>query len=398
MRTSSSSGRSRLSTGALFLISIIAAFTTAEVGARVYGRFFACHREKPSPQGLYRRDERYGHTLTPGYVGSLDGGCWSTPVRVSSAGTRGGEIPDGAPGRRRIVAIGDSYTFGLGVGESETMTAALERELNVGRQPGGNGDVEIINAGVPGWTTIQATLLLEDRTLSLGADEALIVIYLGNDVEERVRFEEHSPKEAADAGRSAAGSQLEGTGGADLRGGSPPGVHGAPVAGGWPTSHLFGILSERWMEASFRSGVRKRPFERPWFEIFLGDVPPRVRRGFDLIAGDLARASTFARATGLQLRAVVIPFWVQVTRPTAADLCGAFRCPEGSIDMRRPNAEIAAALSRAGIPALDLTDDLASAFKDRRYRFVVGHWDAAGCAIAAERIASWIRKATAAKP
>jgi hypothetical protein len=58
--------------------------------------------------------------------------------------------PPKKPGIRRIVALGDSITFGLGVHAHEAWPAALEKEL---------GDVEVFNLGMCGWDIEQSVSL-----------------------------------------------------------------------------------------------------------------------------------------------------------------------------------------------------------------------------------------------
>lgn len=71
------------------------------------------------------------------------------PVRleVNALGYRGPERPPLKPaGTFRIAAVGDSYTYGLGVVADQTMPARLEDELNDGT----SRRVEVLNFGIPG--------------------------------------------------------------------------------------------------------------------------------------------------------------------------------------------------------------------------------------------------------
>lgn len=63
----------------------------------------------------------------------------------------------------RILAMGDSRTFGDGVNDEETWPAQLEKALNE-RQP---GRFEVINAGVSGWNAFQGLRYLKTRGLKL---------------------------------------------------------------------------------------------------------------------------------------------------------------------------------------------------------------------------------------
>jgi lysophospholipase L1-like esterase len=80
------------------------------------------------------------------------------------------------PGTRiRILAIGDSTTFGLGVGDHETWPAQLEALLNA---RAGAPRYAVINAGVIGYSSYQGLRYLEQRGLALGP--ALVIATFGN--------------------------------------------------------------------------------------------------------------------------------------------------------------------------------------------------------------------------
>jgi len=103
-------------------------------------------------------------------------------VRVSTNrdGFRGPEIDETKPaGTYRIVAMGDSATFGYGVGDDETFCARLQLRLN-----GDSGlarlRYEVINAGVIGYTTVQGLRVLKRTILRLKPD-CLVVSYAIND-------------------------------------------------------------------------------------------------------------------------------------------------------------------------------------------------------------------------
>jgi hypothetical protein len=98
-------------------------------------------------------------------------------VHVNSLGLRGPELARHAPpGRTRILALGDSMTFGYYLEEDETWPVVLERRL---REAG--RDVEVANGGSGGWTIEDATLFLEERALALEPDRVLIA-FCANDI------------------------------------------------------------------------------------------------------------------------------------------------------------------------------------------------------------------------
>ncbi len=112
-------------------------------------------------------------TLKPNLKGMrIEGHIRETPIRftlsTNSRGLRGPEIP-GRKARFRILALGDSTTFGLGVDDDQTWPAVLERLLR-GKS---GGPVEVINAGVPGYSAFQGMRYLRERGLSLDPDLVL---------------------------------------------------------------------------------------------------------------------------------------------------------------------------------------------------------------------------------
>jgi lysophospholipase L1-like esterase len=104
-------------------------------------------------------------------------------------GPQGYRTPDfsktPAPGRRRVVALGDSSTFGWGVDGAEAYPARLEaalgaRDGNVESDGGKERAWEVLNLGVPGYSTFQGLVMLEREALPLGPD-VVTWSYLSND-------------------------------------------------------------------------------------------------------------------------------------------------------------------------------------------------------------------------
>jgi lysophospholipase L1-like esterase len=85
------------------------------------------------------------------------------------------------PGVRRIVSLGDSFTAGYEVQGDETFSSVLERAL---RERG--YDVEVLNAGVSGYSTAEAVLYLERELLRYEPD-LVLVSFFGNDLVDNTR-------------------------------------------------------------------------------------------------------------------------------------------------------------------------------------------------------------------
>jgi lysophospholipase L1-like esterase len=104
----------------------------------------------------------------------------NVPVTINRSGFRGPDVSRGKPaGTYRIVALGDSSTFGYGVADDETFCSRLGPLLNGDSKLAGR-KYEVINAGVIGYTSLQGLRLLRDRILGLNPD-CLVVSYAIND-------------------------------------------------------------------------------------------------------------------------------------------------------------------------------------------------------------------------
>lgn len=101
----------------------------------------------------------------------------STPlgrVRINPDGFVGDPLREGGPGLWRIVAVGDSCTFGGG-NEIDTYPAMLDARLVAEAPPGER--VEVVNAGISGLNSELALRRLESRVPELQPD--VVTIYIG---------------------------------------------------------------------------------------------------------------------------------------------------------------------------------------------------------------------------
>lgn len=97
-------------------------------------------------------------------------------MQVNSLGLRGPTIEREKPtGTRRLLGLGDSFTFGVGVREADTFLRRLESRLT-DRAP-----CQVLNAGTQGYNTRDEQLYLEHHWLEFSPDAVLVVFYL-NDV------------------------------------------------------------------------------------------------------------------------------------------------------------------------------------------------------------------------
>jgi hypothetical protein len=120
--------------------------------------------------------EPVGYWNRPGQTGTYFG----AKVRINSIGLRGPEIPEKAKGEIRILLMGDSFPFGIGVPEDRALAAQLEAQL-AGEAPPGRS-YRVINMGVVSYNTQQELRQLQEIGLGLKPDLVLLA-YAANDIE-----------------------------------------------------------------------------------------------------------------------------------------------------------------------------------------------------------------------
>ncbi len=154
-----------------------------EIGAR------AIFPSAAPPLGMYRAQADVVYELVPSFRGT---GPRGEMVRINAAGLRGPELGRKREGWVRVFTVGDSFTFGLGVSEEESLPSALLRALGAAeRAPEGEPPrppqgatslrIEMLNAGVPGYNLFQERRLVDHQAAELQAD-AVVLVLIENDL------------------------------------------------------------------------------------------------------------------------------------------------------------------------------------------------------------------------
>jgi lysophospholipase L1-like esterase len=147
---------------AFTLVMVVLVLGAIEGSVRVYHAVRNVGSGDPEPRGYVVEDSQTGYSLKPGYTG---GG-----IRINSRGFRGPEISATKPaGVQRVVALGDSATFGPS--EEECAYPFRLPDLLPPRQ------VEVINAGVEGYRSDRALVHLRRDILPLQPD--VVTVFIG---------------------------------------------------------------------------------------------------------------------------------------------------------------------------------------------------------------------------
>jgi lysophospholipase L1-like esterase len=163
---------------ALALLSLVIALTLCEGLLRVFGAGVL-----PRPD-LYVDDPNVGKRMRPGWSGDE----FEAPVTINSKGLRNPEISYEKPeGTYRILALGDSWTFGFRMNESDAYPRQMERILrDSAAQRGDTRRIEVINAGVVGYSTDQEAAYLKTEGWKYSPDLVLVNFYPVNDTHNKL--------------------------------------------------------------------------------------------------------------------------------------------------------------------------------------------------------------------
>jgi N-acetylglucosaminyldiphosphoundecaprenol N-acetyl-beta-D-mannosaminyltransferase len=293
------------------------------------------------PEGLYIVSASRQYRMRPHFQGQFRYPEFQTTVRTNSLGLREDrEYGPPRPGVRRILALGDSFTMGYSVAQERTWVRRLEAQLGE--------RFEVINAGVPGYSTWQELAYLEEEGLALAPEVVLLGFFLGNDITDNA--EPSLPVEVREG-------QLISTQGRD-------GI----LPFGWRLflarhSHLYHLA---W------------PLQRAWRSGRPAGPPP----------ADAAQVEAGWRATGLLMGRLARICATRGIRPIIVLI------PERAHLEARPERDarrLAALCRQAGLDVIDLLDHLRG---NGLYFPQDGHWTEDGNAAAARALYQYLRHDT----
>jgi len=153
----------------LIAVSLLSAVLVCELGLRLFWGGYYLKLDQAYAQDHASR----GWSNTPGARVPYGEPEFVTLVQHNQLGFRGPEIGAKRADRLRVLVLGDSFAYGVGVQNDETFSArleALDRRL------------EVINTGVNGYGTGQELVVLREDGLRLQPD-VVIVAFFWNDVE-----------------------------------------------------------------------------------------------------------------------------------------------------------------------------------------------------------------------
>lgn len=292
---------------------------------------------------LFLPDTELGWKLRPGAEDQWGG----VTVKINDQGLRGPaydyEKPEGV---RRVLCLGDSVTFGFRLAnDSDTYPAQLESVLRSGGE-----QVQVINAGVDGYSPWQEKLFLEQTGIRYQPD-LVVVGFVLNDVTEKFNLERF--------GGSTQGTQLQLS----------------------AVSHADYLIGQSALLSRVREEFRRRTRRRARAtEMELLNVERLVRepdnefvgKAWELTLKNLEQLVALCEAREIPCLLVVFPFRFQLEDPE---------------QLSGPQHRLESFARERELLFLDLMPHLeGSMYLDH------DHLDARGCAVVAEQIARLLRK------
>ncbi len=291
-------------------------------------------------------------------------------VTLNARGERGPDVAfERAAGTRRVLVLGDSQAWGLGVADHETIAARLQAELS-----SEGASWQALNLGVSGYGTDQAYLKYLVHGASYEPDVVVWVVFK-NDLEENVSTRAWGVEKPRfvfdDEGRLCLDNL-------------PP-----RKAPGWPEDTLAAQagIDPAWSETwRFLRARRWRALRTPRPDPGLlarvrADVPcvatSGTADGARVMLALLLRLEERLRARGACLRVAFVPRPIECRKPRQATYY----------------VDVQAEAQRAGLVTLDLRHTALIAGLDAQALFLKGdsHLSAAGNALAARALAKTLR-------
>ncbi|MCH2171069.1 GDSL-type esterase/lipase family protein [Myxococcota bacterium] len=335
-----------LGPAALVCLSLMFSFSVMEIAVR---SFHPAPIRWVYPQEFYDFDPEIAHTLRPLQRSYTH----DKPVSINSLGIRDREFSESPEaGTTRILAIGDSQTFGNGLNAADTWPKQLERELEIKNDPQGVR-WEVLNGGIPGTDTWQHERWL-GRMMDLYHPEIVVLAFYVNDVSPT-----YSPQQRGSAKKS---NTLVNRVGYLLK-----------------RSAVVSLALQR-LSALEHSEQSKqgRAFED---YILTGEFNERVERGWTQVTQSLKAMKATTDSKGADFILAILPRRDQVA---------------GILESNAYNRRIAAIATEARIHSVDLLTELKQGFEtDGQSLFI--RWDGHNSAQANKLVAQRISKVLLSK-
>jgi lysophospholipase L1-like esterase len=364
----------RLKLLSIVILAALAVLGLTEVAVRAFWPQPAFY----ATPGLYAADPLIGHRMRPGLRGEV--GNWAeftTRVRIDSLGIRGPEFGPRKPGVRRVLVLGDSFTFGTGVEEEEAFPARIAARLARDGTP-----TEGINAGIGGYGVPDEVAWFERYGAGLHPDLIVLGIFTGNDLQDAAP---DRPRTFVVDGDILDEAELH---------------RSRPLHWLFQHSQLFALLKFSIPQSIDRPLRRALHMPEPGAirglreEMALYDPRnrPAAERGGARSEAAIRRLLDLTRADHPVIAAVLLPSKLQADERQWSRTLRQLKLAPSAADRTLPNEVFAAALVRCGVPFLDLTPAFSEEIRRGKVLFFPEdqHFTVAGHEVVADRTVAFL--------
>lgn len=328
---------------ALLLTGLIVAALLAEGAIRLIAP-----QRLESHRPIYEPDSLLVYRLKRSYVAEYHQPEFSIHEQTNGLGLRNGEIGPKRPGVIRILGLGDSFCYSNSVQLEETFFKQLE-ELE--RLDGG-GEIEVINAAVPAYSTVQEFRYLQRDGVLLDPDVVLLGFYVGNDFQDSYELFDSTGHPTVDvvdgqlranerfpAARYERQERTVRTATLELR---------SFLAS---NSEMYIFLRERFGEVLWRLGLRNNPPPPD----FCARVPsPALQAGWARTQGVLDSMAALCAGRNIRLVITLLPTQYQVHPDLWMHHVTTFGLDPRDYDLDRPQQLMRAFCEERGIECIDV--------------------------------------------
>ena len=373
-------GRGRtLAEGLLVLaITLVLMLGLLEIGLRLFAPQIV-----PPLGGLFVADPVTAYRLKPNVQVPFRFAEGSPVFITNDQGLREDHsIGPPTPGRTRLLNIGDSFTFGMGVNAAQAFPQLLDGLTVAGDR------VESINAGVFGYGTDNEAAWLHTYGWPLQPRLVVIGFFVGNDVKDTMLGMDKTTVDTA--GRLIATDKskqaMQGADGSD-----PDTATSGGGIKGWLENNSHAYLFLRGFWTGLRPVKPRAPTVFDAASFFLTQEPPAISTGWSQTLGVLDSIRADVQAHNARLIVVAIPTREQVQDPSWREMQTQFGLSDTQLQRDLPQQKLAAWATHTGTPLVDLLPAFRAAGQNQALYFRTDrHWTAAGHTLAADQIKAYL--------
>jgi hypothetical protein len=371
-------------------------FAVLEIAARIARGGRKGGKEQRERMLYAEHDPLLGWRKHPGARVVYDRRDYRVEVSINGHGLRDEERDyQAAPGVFRILALGDSFVEAFMVPLESTVTQRLERRLS-----GERCSVEVVNGGTAGYSTDQEYLFFKEEGVRYDPKVVLLFFYYNDVLYNASNHNIHIPKPVL---------KFDGNTPHVANFPVPPQPPVKPAEPEDDSASVRRSAALEWLatrlersaphlyNAIARTGLW-RPIRRqrlsPEFLVYMRNVPPEIKRAWEMTGRILGALDRETAAHGARLVVVYIPSRIEVNAGDWELTKVRYGLKDEKWDRGRVAGRLAE-IARAGkIPFLDLTPALqraAKSFGGQPYYETDSHWNARGQDAAAQEIAGFLR-------